>query len=153
GSMWMIPPRASSASPPESAANSGAALSARFMRSEAVPIRKLDIAGEFGVEMLAPDELQEGAPRVGVGEHHTGADLLAALETDTLCLAAVHQHLGDRRRGADLDAVRPRRRRHRLAHRAHAAARDAPFGAHAIPFFLNVQAGEVAADAVRRPDP
>ena len=94
--------------------------------------QSLDAVGESCRQVLAADELQEGALRVGVREHVPGAELLAAFQPHPDRAAALQQdsfHGGTR---AVLDAVRAAGGGHRLGDGAHAAAGVAPGAALAL---------------------
>src|SRR5262245_37840080 len=80
---------------------------------------------EARIEMTCTEQAQECRLRIRVGHNRSGAQLLATLELDADDDAGLDDNALDRRIRADLRAVRSRSRGERLAHGAHAAARQA----------------------------
>ena len=79
-----------------------------------------------GVEILGVEQAQESELGIEIRGHRGGLDLLAAFQHHAARAAVAHQHFGDRRIHADLDALGARRCRDGLRHRAHAAAHETP---------------------------
>ncbi len=110
-------------------------------------------------QILAADKLQEGALRIGVGEHAPGAEFLATFQPHADGAAALQDDPLDCRAGTILDSMRAAGRGHRLGDRAHAAAGVTPGTALSLEFAermmevrnrraRRIQAGEIAGDTM-----
>ena len=108
---------------------SGAPVSARCSLAAVPRMRMLrDAADEAGVEVARAEQVEEGGARVDRRDGGAGEDQLAVVEAHAHHLVVGDLERGDAGAGADGDALRGDRLRHRLGDGAHAALRQREAG-------------------------